>query len=105
MGTRRRVCITGKEEEGKGVGRALVEGDRESGQSVNRERKRKKRNTMEILSGDEVEEEGSPRVGKRRRPDQKTSGRAIAQALDPSAKIIICVLSVPCIRRSGRSER
>lgn len=82
VGTRRRVWITGEEEEGKGVGRALVEGDRESGQSVSRETKREKRNAMEILSGDEAEEEGSLRVGKRRRPDRKTSGRAIAQALD-----------------------
>ena len=82
MGTRRRVWITGEEEEGKGVGRTLVEGDRESGQSVSRETKREKRNAMEILSGDEAEEEGSLRVGKRRRPDRKTSGRAIAQALD-----------------------
>ena len=56
MGTRRRGWITGEEEKGKGVGRALGEGDRESGQSVSRERMREKRNAMEILSGDEAED-------------------------------------------------
>ena len=81
---RRAVVIASGEPEGKGISAAWggvgVPG---KGTTSCGERGRGKRTALEVISGDEAEEgEGCLPVEKRKRAERKTSGRAIAQALD-----------------------
>ena len=83
-GARRAVVIATGEHEGKGIS-AVWSGVGVPGRGATSsgERKRGKRSALEAISGDEAEEgEGYLPVEKRKRAERKTSGRAIAQALD-----------------------